>query len=140
MAGAAAAAAALAATVAGRGADVARLRTLRDRLADGLLAGVPGAVESGDRDHRVAGILHLRVPGVESEAAVVLLDEAGVAVSAGAACSSGAVEPSHVLGAMGLDAAEASSGLRFSLGVTVTDEDVDRALARVPGVLARLRN
>ena len=85
-------------------------------------------------------MLHLRVAGVEAEAAVVLLDEAGVAVSAGAACSSGAVEPSHVLVAMGLGAAEASSGLRFSLGVTTTDEDVDHALACVPGVLDALRN
>jgi cysteine desulfurase len=77
---------------------------------------------------------------VESEAAVVLLDEVGVAVSAGAACSSGAVEPSHVLEAMGLDRREASSGLRFSLGVTTTGQDVDHALAQVPGVVDRLRN
>lgn len=140
VAGAVGAAAALAATVAGRDDDVARVRALRDRLGDGLVARVSGAVESGDRDRRVAGILHVRVPGVESEAAVVLLDEAGVAASAGAACSSGAVEPSHVLTAMGLGAAEASSGLRFSLGVTTTDEDVDHALAQVPGVLDALRN
>jgi len=140
VAGAVGAAAALAATVAGRDDDVARVRALRDRLGDGLVARVSGAVESGDRDRRVAGILHVRVPGVESEAAVVLLDEAGVAASAGAACSSGAVEPSHVLTAMGLGAAEASSGLRFSLGVTTTGEDVDHALAQVPGVLDALRN
>jgi cysteine desulfurase len=140
VAGAVGAAAALTATVAGRPGDVDRVRALRDRLADGLTTAVPGSVESGARHRRVAGILHLRVPGIEAEAAVVLLDEAGVAVSAGAACSSGAVEPSHVLAAMGLGVAEASSGLRFSLGVSSTDEDVDRALARVPGVLAALRN
>ena len=140
VAGAVATAAALAATVDGRTEDVARVTALRDRLADGLLASVPGAVETGARAHRVAGILHLRVPGVESEAAVVLLDEAGVAASAGAACSSGAVEPSHVLEAMGLDRREASSGLRFSLGVTTTGQYVDHALARVPGVVDRLRN
>ena len=140
VAGAVGAAAALTATVAGRSGDVARVRDLRDRLADGLTSAVPGSVESGDRSQRVAGILHLRVPGVEAEAAVVLLDSAGVAVSAGAACSSGAVEPSHVLVAMGLDAADASSGLRFSLGVTTSDEDVDHALARVPGILDALRN
>jgi len=140
VAGAVGAAAALAVTVAERDEAVARVGALRDRLADGLLARLPGAVETGDRDHRVAGILHLRIPGVESEAAVVLLDEAGVAASAGAACSSGAVEPSHVLEAMGLDRREASSGLRFSLGVTTTGQDVDHALARVPGVVDRLRN
>ena len=140
VAGAVGAAAALAVTVAERDEAVARVGALRDRLADGLLARLPGAVETGDRDHRVAGILHLRIPGVESEAAVVLLDEAGVAASAGAACSSGAVEPSHVLEAMGLDRRLASSGLRFSLGVTTTGQDVDHALAWVPGVVERLRN
>ena len=140
VAGAVGAAAALAVTVAERDEAVARVGALRDRLADGLLARLPGAVETGDRDHRVAGILHLRIPGVESEAAVVLLVEAGVAASAGAACSSGAVEPSHVLEAMGLDRRQASSGLRFSLGVTTTGQDVDHALAWVPGVVERLRN
>ena len=140
VAGAVGTAAALAATVADRGEVVDRVEAMRDRLADGLLAALPGAVETGDRRHRVAGILHLRIPGVESEAAVVLLDEAGVAASAGAACSSGAVEPSHVLEAMGLDRRGASSGLRLSLGVTTTGQDVDHALARIPGVVDRLRN
>ena len=140
VAGAVGTAAALAATVAGR--PVASVETVRrrDRLADGLAGRIAGLVESGPRDGRVPGILHVRIPGVEAEAAVVLLDEAGIAVSAGAACSSGAVEPSHVLRAMGLDATESSSGLRFSLGVTTTDVDIDRALERVPGVVDRLRN
>ena len=140
VAGAVGTAAALAVTVATRNETVARVTGLRDRLADGLLSSVPGAVETGDRSHRVAGILHLRLAGVESESVVVLLDEAGIAASAGAACSSGAVEPRHVLEAMGLDRREASSGLRFSLGVTTTGQDVDHALARVPGVVDRLRN
>jgi len=140
VSGAVGTAAALAATVAGRDAAVARVGGLRDRLGDGLAAAVPGVVETGDRAERVAGILHVRLPGVEAEAAVVALDRAGVAASAGAACSSGAVEPSHVLVAMGLDPVGASSGLRFSLGVTTTDEDVERALARMPDVLDRLRN
>ncbi len=140
MAGAVGLAAALEAAVAGREAEVARVRALRDRLGDGLARRVPGLVESGRREDRVAGILHVRLDGIESEAAVVLLDEEGVAASAGAACASGAVEPSHVLAALGLDAAAASSGVRFSLGATSTDEDVDLALDRVPPVLERLRN
>ena len=140
VAGAVGTAAALAATVAGRHDDAVRVADLRDRLADGLAATVPGVVETGDRADRVAGILHLRIDGIESEAAVVLLDEAGIAASAGAACSSGAVEPSHVLESMGLDRRQASSGLRFSLGVTTSGQDVDHALARVPGVVDRLRN
>lgn len=140
VAGAVGMATALAATDADRAATVARVAALRDRLADGLLAAVPGVVETGDRSERVAGILHLRIAGVEAEAAVVLLDQAGIAASAGAACSSGAVEPSHVLTAMGLGPAEASSGIRLSLGVTTTGEDVDRALERVPGIIGQLRN
>jgi cysteine desulfurase len=77
---------------------------------------------------------------VESEALVVLLDERGVAVSAGAACSSGAVEVSHVLTSMGLGPAEAASGVRFSLGATTTDEDIDLALSVVPGAVGQLRD
>ena len=140
VAGSVGMAAALAATDAERAATVVRVARLRDRLADGVLAAVPGAVETGDRSERVAGILHLRFAGVEAEAAVVLLDRAGIAASAGAACSSGAVEPSHVLTAMGLGTAEASSGVRFSLGATTTGEDVERALDRIPDVIAQLRN
>jgi cysteine desulfurase len=88
----------------------------------------------------VAGILHLRFARIEAEAMVILLDQVGIAASAGAACSSGAVEPSHVLAAMGLDREDSSSGIRFSLGVTSTDHDVACALARIPDVVSRLRN
>ncbi len=140
VAGAVGTAAALAATVAGRPSDVPRVAALRDRLGDGLAARIPGLVESGRRRDRVAGILHVRLDGVESEALVVLLDQAGIAASAGAACSSGAVGPSHVLASLGLDAGAASTGLRLSLGVTTTDEDVDRALDQVPLAVDRLRN
>ena len=140
VAGAVGTATALAVTCEERADQVARVGALRDRLGDGLAAGVPGLVESGRRSDRVAGILHVRLAGIEAEALVVLLDDAGVAVSAGAACSSGAVEASHVLRSMGLDAAETSSGVRFSLGVTTTEEDVDRALSQVPCAVDRLRN
>ncbi|HLH27648.1 MAG TPA: aminotransferase class V-fold PLP-dependent enzyme, partial [Acidimicrobiales bacterium] len=74
------------------------------------------------------------------EALVLLLDEAGVAVSAGSSCSSGALEPSHVLLGMGLDAEEASSGIRFTLGPSTTDADVELALSATPGAVARLRS
>ena len=140
VAGAVGTAAALAASVAGRHSDSARVTVLRDRLADGLLAAVPDVIETGDRADRVAGILHLRFADVEAEAMIVLLDQVGIAASAGAACSSGAVEPSHVLAAMGLDRRDASSGVRFSLGVSTTDQDVARALDRIPDVVGRLRN
>jgi cysteine desulfurase len=133
-------AAALGATTQQRSATVARVAALRDRLGDGLLASVAGATETGERRDKVAGLLHLRFAGVASEALVVLLDEAGVAVSAGAACSSGAVEASHVLTSMGLAEDEAASGIRFSLGTTTDAAAVDRALAAVPGAVAQLRD
>ncbi|HVB94768.1 MAG TPA: cysteine desulfurase family protein [Acidimicrobiales bacterium] len=140
VAGIVAMAAALSATVAERADTTTRVTRLRDRLVEGLLASIAGIREIGDRMGKVPGHAHLQFAGVESEAMVVLLDEAGVAASAGAACSSGAVEPSHVLLAMGLDKEAAGSGLRFSLGTTSTDADVDHVLAVVPGVVARLRN
>ncbi len=140
VAGIVAMAAALSATVAERDRVVDRVAALRDRLGDGLVASVSGVAETGRRHQQVAGHLHLRFAGVESEALVVLLDAAGVAVSAGAACSSGAVEESHVLTSMGMGRAEAASGIRFSLGATTTPADVDRALAVVPGAVAQLRD
>jgi cysteine desulfurase len=140
VAGIAAMAAALGVTVRDRGATGARVAALRDRLVDGLLAVVPDIAETGDRSAKVAGNAHLCVDGVESEALVVLLDDAGVAASAGASCASGAVEPSHVLLAMGYDARRASSGVRFSLGWSTSPEEVDAALDAVPGAVARLRD
>jgi cysteine desulfurase len=126
-------------TVEQRAATVERVGRLRDRLADGLLAAVPGAVETGERVRKIAGNCHLRFPGIESEALLVLLDEAGVCASAGSACASGAIEPSHVLTAMGIDRDEALSSVRLSLGFTTTDADVDLALKAVPDAVARLR-
>lgn len=126
-------------TAATRDDTVARVGALRDRLADGLLAAVPGTRETGRRSAKIAGNCHLRFEGVESETLVLLLDDAGVAASAGSACASGAIEPSHVLTAMGLDAREALSSLRLSLGPTTTAADVDLALDVVPWAVDRLR-
>jgi cysteine desulfurase len=139
VAGIAAMAAAMRATVETRDATVGRVRPLRDRLADGLLAAVPDAVETGDRATKVAGNCHLRFRAVESEALLLLLDEAGVYAAAGSACAAGAVDPSHVLTAMGLSAEAAGSSVRLSLGVTTTDDEVDLALKTVPEAVARLR-
>ena len=132
-------AAAVHATVAHRAETVARAGALRDRLADGLLAAVPGAVETGERSAKVAGNCHLSFPGVESEALLVLLDGAGVYASAGSACASGAVEPSHVLVAMGVPRERALGALRLTLGITTTEADVDLALRAVPDSVSRLR-
>jgi cysteine desulfurase len=132
-------AAAMRATVATRAETVARVTSLRNRLADGLLAAIPDAAETGDRSAKIAGNCHLSFAGVESEALLVLLDGAGVCASAGSACTSGAIEPSHVLVAMGIAQARALGSLRLSLGVTTTEADVDRALEAVPAAVARLR-
>ena len=112
----------------------------RDTLADGLMAAVPGTLETGDRSTKIAGNCHLRFDGIESEPLLVLLDEAGVCGSAGSACASGAMVPSHVLRAMGLTVTEAVSSVRLSLGVTTTQDDVDLALKVIPDAVAHLRS
>jgi cysteine desulfurase len=139
VAGIVAMAAAMRVTVDQREATVARVAALRDRLADGLLATVDDSRETGDRRLKVAGNCHLTFGGVESEELLVLLDAAGVYASAGSACASGAMEPSHVLAAMGIDRGRALGSLRLSLGPTTTDADVDLALEAVPAAVVRLR-
>lgn len=139
VAGIAGFAAALAVTVAEREATVARVGALRDRLADGLLGAVPGTTETGVRAGKVAGSCHLLFEGVESEALLVLLDQAGICATAASSCASGALEPSHVLAAMGVDRGAARGSLRLSLGHTTTGADIDHALAVVPEAVARLR-
>jgi cysteine desulfurase len=140
VAGVVAMAAALTATVEEQDRVVPVVSRMRDRLGDGLLASVTGSVETGRREQRTAGHLHMRFSGSDAEALVVLLDQAGVAVSAGAACSSGAVEPSHVLLSMGFGHDEAASGIRFSLGAGTTDTEIDLALRTVPAAVAQLRD
>jgi cysteine desulfurase len=139
VAGIVAMAAAMRATVETREAEVARVRGLRDRLADGLVAAVPGCAETVDRAKKIAGNCHLLFDGVESEELLVLLDAAGVYASAGSACASGAVDPSHVLAAMGIPRERALGSLRLSLGPRTTEADVDLALAAIPPAVERLR-
>lgn len=139
VAGAVGLAVALGAAAAAREEESVRVGALRDRLADGLLSVVPGAVERANRKDVLPSHCHLCFTGVDREELVLLLDEAGVCVSGGAACASGALEPSHVLSAMGVPASQARGAIRFSLGHTSTPADVERALAIVPDAVARLR-
>ncbi len=132
-------AAAMSATVANRQVTVARAGRQRDRLADELLRVVPGSAETGERSTKIAGNCHLCFDGIESEALLVLLDDAGICASAGSACTSGAMEPSHVLVAMGVDRRRALGSLRLSLGQTTTDDDIDLALKVIPDIVAHLR-
>jgi cysteine desulfurase len=132
-------AAAIQATIDTRPATSQRVGKLRDRLADGLLASIPGAQETGRRDNKIPGNCHLCFQDIESEALLLLLDDAGVCASAGSACASGAMEPSHVLTAMGIPKEVALGSLRLSLGPTTSAADVDLALKVVPDAVARLR-
>ena len=134
-------AAALRAAAVDRSAAAARVGALRDRLADGLLAAIPGAVETSGADGRcrLPGTLHVCIPGIESEALLFLLDEAGVCASAASACASGAHQASHVLAAMGVAPDLGAGALRLSLGWTSTAEDVDHALWVIPAAVAHLR-
>lgn len=138
VAGAVGMAAALRTTTEHRAATGRRVAALRDRLAAGL-AVVPGAVPTGDRARVVPGNHHVRFEGVAAETLLVALDREGVCAAAGSSCASGALEPSHVLVAMGMSRAEARQAVRFSLGDPSTEVDVDRALEVVPRAVERLR-
>ncbi|MCU1456851.1 MAG: cysteine desulfurase family protein [Actinomycetia bacterium] len=122
-----------------RAEEVARIRALRDALEDGFAERIPGFAVNGAPDARVAGILHGTFDGVEAETLLVALDQQGVMAASGSACSSGAVDPSHVLLSMGMARGRALSSVRFSLGYASTRADVDAALVIVPEVVAKLR-
>jgi cysteine desulfurase len=133
-----------------RAEESRRVGALRDRLADRLHDAVPDLVETARRHpdepdqatraHLLPSTLHLTIPGVESEALLFLLDEAGVCASAASACASGAQEASHVLAAMGVPLTSTTGALRLTLGWTSTDRDVDRALDVLPAAVDKLRS
>jgi len=139
VAGIVALAAALDATDRMRDEERERIGALRDELAAGLAACVPGFSPNGDPAVQVEGILHAHVAGVEAEALLVALDRAGVYAASGSACSSGAIDPSHVLVAMGMDPERALSSVRFSLGWASSAADVEAAVRVVPEVVRGLR-
>jgi cysteine desulfurase len=112
---------------------------LRDRLEAGLLARVAESVVNAGEAPRVANTSNISFPGVEAESLLIALDLEGIAVSTGSACSSGTLEPSHVLKAMGLPASRSQSAIRFSLGAPTTDADVDRVLQVLPALVDKLR-
>lgn len=116
-----------------------RLAALRDRLLDGIRAIVPDVVVNGGLENRVAGNLNVCIPGTDGETMLLLLDGAGIACSSGSACASGALDPSHVLLALGVPKKLAKGSLRFSLGRTSTSDDVDAVLTVLPEVVGRAR-
>jgi cysteine desulfurase len=119
--------------------DLARMAAMRDRLQEKLLAEVESIGVNGEDAPRVPNTTNIHFDYIEGEALVIALDLKGLAVSTGAACSSGAIEPSHVLTAMGLPPDKARASLRFSLGKQNTSEDVEFALSLIPATVARLR-
>jgi len=132
--GAAAALAAVKMTI-----EAARVSALRDRLEAGILRDVTGTVVNGARDPRVPNTTNISFERVEAESLLIALDLEGIAVSTGSACSSGTLEPSHVLKAMGLPAHRTQNSLRFSLGLYSTQEEVDRVVEVLPRLVEKLR-
>jgi cysteine desulfurase len=122
-----------------RAEEIARIAALRDALEHGFTELIPGVTVNGAPQTRVAGILHCTFDDVEAETLLVALDQQGLMAASGSACSSGAVDPSHVLLAMGMERGRALSSVRFSLGYASTRADVDTALVIVPEVVAKLR-
>ena len=126
------------AAVAGQAEFAARVGALRDHLEAGIVAGVSGARVNGG-DDRLPTHSNITFPGCAADDLLMLLDAVGVEVSTGSACTAGVPQPSHVLLAMGVSEADASSSLRFSLGRTTTAEDVRTAVSAVADAVARLR-
>lgn len=117
---------------------LARIGRLADRLLNGLMSSVDGVQPTVAPELRVPGIVHISIPGVQSEPLLFLLDEHDLSCSAASSCASGAQGASHVMTAMGIDASNAAP-LRLSLGWSSTDEDIDEALQLIPAAVAQLR-
>ena len=120
-------------------AEAAHLTVLRDDLWDRIQARIPDVRLNGHPTERLPNTLNVSFPRIEAESALMLLDQQGIAVSTGSACSSEDQEASHVLTAMGRTSLEARGAIRFSLGRDNTPEDVERLMAHLPGIIARLR-
>jgi cysteine desulfurase len=116
-----------------------RMGALRDRLEAGVLRSVPHTAVNGAPGERVPNTTNISFERVEAESLLIALDLEGIAVSTGSACSSGTLEPSHVLKAMGLGSARAQSSLRFSLGAANTETEIDRVVTVLPALVQKLR-
>src|SRR5213592_1274768 len=116
-----------------------RVRALRDRLEDAVLTTIPGASRNGAKEERLPNTSNIAFDSVEAEAILMLLDQVGICASSGSACTTGSLDPSHVLVAMGLSPARARGSVRFSLGIDNTNEDVDYLLKHLPSIVAKLR-
>ena len=139
VAGIIATAKALEVTDATRQEEIVRVTQLRDRLVDEIMQALDGVLETVPREQRVPGVAHVCFSGLENEALLFLLDQADVYASAASACASGAMEPSHVLEAMGIERSWSNGALRLSLGHTTTEHDIDTAVAAIVSAVNQLR-
>ncbi len=121
------------------GPEAVRVAALRDRLETGILSKVPGTAVNGATGARVPNTTNISFDRVEAESLLIALDLEGIAVSTGSACSSGTLEPSHVLKAMGLPSHRTQNSLRFSLGMFTTEEEIDRVIEVLPRLVEKLR-
>jgi len=119
--------------------EIARLGVLSEQLAEGLHSAIPGCFETIPRAERAAGLLQLVIEDIESEALLVLLERHGVMASAAASCASGAMDPSHVLAAMGMDRALAAGSLRLSVGWCTQEWEIEHAVRVIPRCVEQLR-
>lgn len=116
-----------------------RVRAMRDRLESTLLSTIPNTIRNGSRDNRLPNTTNLCFEFVEAEAVLLKLDLFGICASSGSACTTGSLDPSHVLSAMGLTPMRARGSVRFSLGIYNTEEDVDFLLQHLPRIIGELR-
>jgi cysteine desulfurase len=116
-----------------------RVRALRNRLETAILERISGTSRNGSAEPRLPNTSNLSFRGVEAEGILMLLDQAGICVSSGSACTTGSLDPSHVLSAMGCSAAQARASVRFSLGVYNSDSEVAYLLDRLPSIIEKLR-
>jgi cysteine desulfurase len=117
-----------------------RVRLLRDKLEQGLLERISDTLVNGDREHRLPNTVSLSFEYVEGESILLMLSNLGICASSGSACTSGSLEPSHVLRAMGIPFTAAHGSVRFSLSVYNTEEDIDYILEKLPPIIERLRD
>ncbi|MBW2087015.1 MAG: cysteine desulfurase NifS, partial [Deltaproteobacteria bacterium] len=120
--------------------EATRVKALRDRLEQGLLSAVPNSMVNGDREHRLPNTASISFEYVEGEAILIHLSNVGICASSGSACTSGSLEPSHVLRAMGVPFTAVHGSMRFSLSVYNTEEEIDYILEHVPKTIAKLRS
>ncbi len=120
--------------------DESRIRAMRDKLLEELTENISGIKLNGVIDNMLWNTLNLSIVGVHGDSLAMNLDIEGVAVSTGSACSEGAIDPSHVLSAMGISREDAASSVRISLGRFTKDEDIDYVISVFPKVVERIRS